>query len=224
MTSFTSGSRKKQVRFQSKDYLVLLREVLARNPFKNKSAWNEIALSVADTRSNFQSSSGIDEEYGEKETLLDEINSFIGGGCRKTERKREREKGNRRKSGKDIRKRAMENLTPKKEMLVDQLFESPKPNTFFNKFCLYISSDDESNDATPSKRNSSGNIVGYLKEKNEAEMVYRRQELEVKKQQLQLEEDKIQLEKQERIQKLENDKQEKTLMLELLKKCLGDRN
>ncbi|VDH94033.1 Hypothetical predicted protein [Mytilus galloprovincialis] len=50
----------------------------------------------------------------------------------------------------------MENLTPKK-------------------------GDDDSNDATPSKRNSSGNIVGYLKEKNDAELIYRRQELEVKK-------------------------------------------
>ncbi|VDI11511.1 Hypothetical predicted protein [Mytilus galloprovincialis] len=70
-------------------------------------------------------------------------------------------------------------------------------------------SDDDSNDATPSKRNSSGNIVGYLKEKNDAELIYRRQELEVKKQQLQLEEEKFKLEKHERMQKLENDKQEK---------------
>ncbi|XP_052086539.1 uncharacterized protein LOC127723861 [Mytilus californianus] len=155
----------KKVRFQPKDDLVLLRKVLARYPFKNKSAWNEIALSVADTRSNFQvdarrvrershllidphkktnaeslKSSGIDEEYEEKETLLDEILSF---------------------------------------------------------------------------RNSSGNIVGYLKEINEAEMVYRRQELEVKKQQLQLEEEKIQLEKQEKFKNWETINKKKTLMLEL---------
>ncbi|CAC5375867.1 unnamed protein product [Mytilus coruscus] len=169
--------QKKQVRFQLKDDLVLLREVLARNPFKNKSAWNEIALSVADTRYNFQvdarrvresshllidqhkktnaeslKSSGIDEEYGKKETLLDEILSLVED----EEKQKEKEKEKKEKEenrGKDIRKRAMENLTPKK-------------------------SDDESNDATPSKRNSSGNIVGYLK-KNEAEMVYRRQEFEV---------------------------------------------
>ncbi|CAC5407087.1 unnamed protein product [Mytilus coruscus] len=198
----------KQVRFQPKDDLVLLREVLDRNPFKNKSAWNEIALSVADTRSNFQidarrvrershllidqpkknnaeslKSSRIDEEYREKETLLDEILSLVEDEEKQKE-KEEEKKETEENRGKDIRKRAMENLTPKK-------------------------GDDDSNDATPSKRNSSGNIVGYLKEKNEAEMVYRRQELEVKKQQLQLEEDEFQLEKQERIQKLENDKQEK---------------
>ncbi|CAC5358678.1 GTPase IMAP family member 4 [Mytilus coruscus] len=79
--------------------------------------------------------------------------------------------------------------------------------------------DDDSNDATPSKRNSSGNIVGYLKEKNDAEMIYKRQELKVRKQLLQLEEEKFKLEKQERIQKLEKlmTNKKKTLMFELLK-------
>jgi len=38
--NFTSGIRKKQVRFQPKDDIMLLREVLARNPFKNRAAWN----------------------------------------------------------------------------------------------------------------------------------------------------------------------------------------
>ncbi|XP_071162592.1 MAP7 domain-containing protein 2-like [Mytilus edulis] len=223
MTSFTSGSRKKQVRFQTKDDLVLLREVLAKNPFQNKSAWNEIASAVADTRSNLQvdarrvrerthllidqhkksnadslKSSGIDEEYGEKETLLDEILSLVEDEEKQKEKQKEK-KETEENRGKEIRKRAMENLTPKK-------------------------GDDDSNDATPSKRNSSGNIVGYLKEKNDADLIYRRQELEVKKQQLQLEEEKFKLEKHERMQKLENDKQEKTLMFELLKKCLGDRH
>ncbi|VDH94032.1 Hypothetical predicted protein [Mytilus galloprovincialis] len=91
---------------------------------KNKSAWNEIASAVADTRSNLQvdarrvrerthllidqhkksnadslKSSGIDEEYGEKETLLDEILSLVEDEEKQKE-KTEREKGNRRKSGK----------------------------------------------------------------------------------------------------------------------------
>ncbi|CAG2244685.1 unnamed protein product [Mytilus edulis] len=140
------------------------------------------------------SSSGIDEEYGEKETLLDEILSLV-----EDEEKQKEKKETEENRGKEIRKRAMENLTPKK-------------------------GDDDSNDATPSKRNSSGNIVGYLKEKNDAELIYRRQELEVRKQQLQLEEEKFKLEKQERILKLENDKQEKNNVCELLKKCLGDRH
>ncbi|CAC5404317.1 unnamed protein product [Mytilus coruscus] len=139
MTSFTSDSRKKQVRFHPKDDLVLLREVLAKNPFQNKSAWNEIALSVADTRSNLQV----------RETthlLIDQ----------------------HKKSNADSLKRLL-------------LFNGKGRG------------DDDFNDATPSKRNSSGNIVGYLKEKNDAEMIYKRQELEVRKQQLQLEEEKFKL-------------------------------
>ena len=81
---------------------------------------------------------------------------------------------------------------------------------------------EDSNEATPSKRGAN-NIVGYLKEKHETEINFRKQELEVKKQQLKLEEEKFELEKQERMQKLENEKQGKKLMFELLKKCLGDR-
>ncbi|VDI26134.1 Hypothetical predicted protein [Mytilus galloprovincialis] len=142
MTSFTSGSRKKQVRFQTKDDLVLLREVLAKNPFQNKSAWNEIASAVADTRSNLQvdarrvrerthllidqhkksnadslKSSGIDEEYGEKETLLDEILSLVEDEEKQKEKQKEK-KETEENRGKDIRKRAMENLTPKKVMMI----------------------------------------------------------------------------------------------------------
>jgi hypothetical protein len=43
MASLISASgRKKQVRFQAKDDLILLREALAKNPFKNKLSWTEI--------------------------------------------------------------------------------------------------------------------------------------------------------------------------------------
>jgi hypothetical protein len=42
-----------------------------------------------------------------------------------------------------------------------------------------IAGDEDSNDTTPSKRNNSNNIVGYLREKNEAEIEYRKQELEI---------------------------------------------
>ena len=41
--------------------------------------------------------------------------------------------------------------------------------------------------------------------------------------QLRTDEEKFELEKKERIQKLENEKQEKKLMFDLLKKCLGER-
>jgi hypothetical protein len=37
-----------------------------------------------------------------------------------------------------------------------------------------IADDEDSNDTTPSKRNNSNNIVGYLREKNEAEIEYRK--------------------------------------------------
>lgn len=84
-----------------------------------------------------------------------------------------------------------------------------------------IAYDEDSNDTTPSKRNNSNNIVGYLRKWNEAEIEYRKQELEMRKQQLKPDEEKFELEKKERMQKLENEKQEKKLMFDLLKKCLG---
>ncbi|CAC5385464.1 unnamed protein product [Mytilus coruscus] len=82
----------------------------------------------------------------EKKKLLDEILSLVEDEEKQKEKQKEK-KETEENRGKDIRKRAMENLTPKK-------------------------GDDDSNDATPSKRNSSGNKVGYLKEKNDAEMIY----------------------------------------------------
>lgn len=86
-----------------------------------------------------------------------------------------------------------------------------------------IAGDEDYNDPTSSKRNSSNNIVGYLREKNEAEIEYRKQELEMRKQQLKLDEEKFELEKNERMQKLENEKQEKKLMFDLLKMFRGER-
>lgn len=50
--NFTSDIRKTQVRFQPKDDVMLLREVLARNPFKNRAAWKEIATELSTL--NFQ--------------------------------------------------------------------------------------------------------------------------------------------------------------------------
>ena len=50
--NFTSGIRKKQIRFQPKDDIMLLRDVLARSPFKTSAAWNEIATELSTL--NFQ--------------------------------------------------------------------------------------------------------------------------------------------------------------------------
>ncbi|CAC5362005.1 NID [Mytilus coruscus] len=175
-----SGNRKKQVRIQPKDDLGLPRGVLANNPFKNRSAWTDIASTLS--RSDFQldtrrvrervgllidnyhkqnaeslKRSGIDEKYGEEETLLQEI------------------------------------------IIMMMILMMP----------------------LHTKKISSINNVGYLREKNEAEIDFRKQELDVRKQQLKLDEEKkIELEKQERLQKLENEKQDKQLMFDLLKKCL----
>jgi len=54
MASLISASgRKKQVRFQAKDDLILLREVPAKNLFKNKPSWTEISTTLSSTRSDF---------------------------------------------------------------------------------------------------------------------------------------------------------------------------
>ena len=54
MASLISASgRKKQVRFQAKDDMILLREALAKNPFKNKLSWTEISTTLSSTRSVF---------------------------------------------------------------------------------------------------------------------------------------------------------------------------
>ncbi|VDI11509.1 Hypothetical predicted protein [Mytilus galloprovincialis] len=95
---------------------------------KNKSAWNEIASAVADTRSNLQvdarrvrerthllidqhkksnadslKSSGIDEEYGEKETLLDEILSLV-----EDEEKQKKKNRKRKRKQKKIGEKKLE--------------------------------------------------------------------------------------------------------------------
>jgi len=47
--------RKKQVRFSQYDDLALLREVLAKNPFKNKlKAWVDIASTITESRPHMQ--------------------------------------------------------------------------------------------------------------------------------------------------------------------------
>jgi hypothetical protein len=54
MASLISASgRKKQVRFQAKDDMMLLREVLAKHPFKNKPSWTEISTTLSSTSSDF---------------------------------------------------------------------------------------------------------------------------------------------------------------------------
>ena len=75
-------------------------------------------------------------------------------------------------------------------------------------FISIAAGENETGDATPSKR-SSNNILGYLREKNDHEVEFRKRELEMKKEELQLEKGKFELDKKERMQKLETEKQEK---------------
>ena len=92
--------------------------------------------------------------------------------------------------------------------------------------CLYLFLDDgETSDAcsTPTKRSNNNQIVGYLREKTQQEMDKRKQDIEMRKEELKLQKEKFELERQERLQKLETEKQEKKLMFELLNKCLGNK-
>ena len=60
----------------------------------------------------------------------------------------------------------------------------------------------------------------YLKEKTEAETKTKMEEIELKKEQLKLERERFELEKAERAQKIESEKQEKTMLLEMFRQCL----
>ena len=72
---------------------------------------------------NFRS--GVEEEYGEKEELLDEINELL----EEEEKQKEKDKVKKEKeenAAKEIRKRAMENIAPKKSKLksVTQMYQN----------------------------------------------------------------------------------------------------
>ncbi|XP_062621749.1 uncharacterized protein LOC134283306 [Saccostrea cucullata] len=87
--------------------------------------------------------------------------------------------------GKEIRKRALECLTPKK--------------------------DDES--GAPKRKNSQTCIVDYLKEKTELEVKTKNDDMEFRKEQLKLEKARFDLDRQERMQRMEIEKQENLLLL-----------
>ncbi|XP_061181155.1 MAP7 domain-containing protein 2-like [Saccostrea echinata] len=209
--------RKKQIRFKSEDDIRLLREIVASNPMKNKSKWAEIAATLSspdfildarrvrerthllidqhkrENRENLKRS-GVDEEITEKTTLLDEVLELK----EEEERGKKEEKEKKEKSenmGKEIRKRALECLTPKK--------------------------DDEC--GAPKRKNSQTFLVDYLKEKTEMEMRTKSEEMEFKKEQLKLEKGKFDLDRQERMQRMEIEKQEKLAFIDLLKKLTKDK-
>ncbi|XP_062571216.1 MAP7 domain-containing protein 2-like [Saccostrea cucullata] len=209
--------RKKQIRFKSEDDIRLLREIVAKNPIKDKSKWAEIASTLSSPnfildarrvreranllieqhkRENLENlrRSGVDEEVTEKTTLLDEILELKD----EEERGKKEEKEKKERSdnmGKEIRKRALECLTPKK--------------------------DDEC--GAPKRKNSQTCIVDYLKEKTELEMKTKNDEMEFRKEQLKLEKARFDLDRQERMQRMEIEKQEKLAFIDLLKKLTKDK-
>ncbi|KAK3108105.1 hypothetical protein FSP39_001353 [Pinctada imbricata] len=152
MNAITDFNRKKQIRFKSIDDIKLLREVVANNPFKNKGKWTEIAESLSKPgfildgrrvrertqllidqhrRENAENikASGTDEVVEEKTTLLDEILELR----EEDEREKREEKDKKEKTenmGKEIRKRALECLTPQKGR-----FQHVQYSIFFWELC-----------------------------------------------------------------------------------------
>ncbi|XP_056009994.1 uncharacterized protein LOC130051676 [Ostrea edulis] len=210
--------RKKQIRFKPEDDLRLLREVVGSNPLRNKNKWAEIAepLSTStfildsrrvrertnllieqhkrETREHLKRS-GVDEDVSEKTNLLDDVIELKNEEER--EKKEEKEKKDRSENlGKEIRKRALECLTPKKN--------------------------DECDLPVLKKKNSQTYLVDYLKEKSENEISMRKSEMEVRKEELKLEKAKFEMEREERMQRMEIEKQEKLAFIDLLKKLTKD--
>ncbi|XP_052089766.1 uncharacterized protein LOC127726404 [Mytilus californianus] len=106
-----------------------------------------------------------------------------------------KKKASLEKASLDIRKRALETLTPTKDC-------------------------DEEEAIRPKKSKSSNNILSYLQEKKEVEMDIRKEEMEMKKQQLQFEREKFEL---ERRQRKDIERQEKMMIFEMFRK-LPDKN
>ncbi|CAC5396109.1 unnamed protein product [Mytilus coruscus] len=171
-------ARKKQARFSMTDDIKLLREVTLDNPFRLLK-------------------SGINEEYSERESLLEEVIGLMEEEERKKDADKEKT-ASLEKASLDIRKRAFETLTPTKDC-------------------------DAEEDIRPKKSKSSNNILSYLQEKKEVEMEIRKEEMEMKKQQLQFEREKFELEKNERRQRMDIERQEKMMIFEMFRK-LADKN
>ncbi|CAC5410691.1 unnamed protein product [Mytilus coruscus] len=164
-------ARKKQARFSVADDIKLLREVTLDNPFRYKGKWIEIGEKLS-TTTFLIDGSGINEEYSERESLLEEVIGLMEEEERKKDADKEKT-ASLEKASLDIRKRALETLAPTKDCDAEEAIR-------------------------PKKSKSSNNILSYLQEKKEVEMEIRKEEMEMKKQQLQFEREKFELEKNER--------------------------
>ncbi|XP_041369808.1 calponin homology domain-containing protein DDB_G0272472-like [Gigantopelta aegis] len=127
-------------------------------------------------------SSGVVEDYDEKQMLLQEMTELMEEEIRVQEENREQSNTQEIKA-KEIRKRALENLKLKKD------------------------EDNDREDFTPTKkRNVNTDVLMFLKEKSTTKKELKQEELEIRREELKLSRTKFQLERQERLQKLEVEK------------------
>ncbi|XP_021342387.1 vicilin-like seed storage protein At2g18540 [Mizuhopecten yessoensis] len=194
--------RKKLIRFSEKDDLFLMREVLGKNPYKNRGLWQDIGAAMpsgCDVRrvrerakkrrkkpASSQKKTGVDEAYTEREELLDDMLELS------EEEERTRQKENDRvereeQSGQQIRKRAMITLSKRKYGNTSDEFE-------------FEGSKEDTPSERPRNQNSTSVITNYLKEKNDTETNIRQQELQLRKAELALQKERFNLEKEERQQ------------------------
>uniref|UniRef100_K1Q6E3 Phosphatidylinositol-glycan biosynthesis class X protein n=1 Tax=Magallana gigas TaxID=29159 RepID=K1Q6E3_MAGGI len=130
------------------------------------------------------------EEYDEKTALLDDILELKEEEEKVKETEKEKKSADDQK-GKDVRKRALENL-----------------------------SKDEEENQTPKKRTSSTNVMEYLQTKVNIENENKREELKLRSEELRLERERFELEREERRERIETEKKEKAFMLQLLEKII----
>ncbi|XP_078316840.1 uncharacterized protein LOC144620354 [Crassostrea virginica] len=133
--------------------------------------------------------SGVDEMYGEREILMDEVIELAKDMKKKGKKLEDKTKViKEEKMCKDLRKHALETLTPSKSGTI--LWKNAKKTM---------------------------SLVSFLREKKQS----RDKELKLRREQWSLERERFELEKIERLQKLEYEKQQSTMMFELFTKCLN---
>jgi hypothetical protein len=88
---------------------------------------------------------------------------------------------------------------------------------------MLLFSDDECDLPLPKRKNSQTYLVDYLKEKSDNELTMRKSEMEMRREELKLEKAKFEMEREERMQRMEIEKQEKLAFIDLLKKLAKDK-
>ncbi|CAC5426631.1 unnamed protein product [Mytilus coruscus] len=152
--------RKTQMRFSAKDNLILLKEVLAENPYKDKAKWEAVAQNV-------------------KENVEKVFNV----------------------TSRRVRERT--------QLLLQQF---QKEN--------YEALKSEGVTVTPckiTKIKGNESIMSYLKEKCDVEKEIKMEEVNLRKEELKLKRERLEIEREERRRKIENDKQQQLLLMELIK-------